>query len=564
MSKAHTLPRDTVASMTQGASPVSDYRNANSYVDAVGEGPRSESEPRQTSFEVYSAQQDPPYVRDVSEGEDIAAFALLACRNSVSRSSSGSSGEGAAEGAGGGDGGAGGGAGRVDSGSWMNLLRSGGEPTSLSGSLFPRSSSGSSAASGTASSGAGAGGFGRGSVLSAMDNDPGPMPEHAPFGFGSYSGTGGNHAPQRHASRSQTARRLLASSFGRSYGSGIHDRGGSGGNGGGGGGGIGPGRVAGSSGWMPVPCMPGMAGAGSPGTGGIDRCCQGPPHRFRQCSFDPHKPVLGLPLQSNSWDGSYHPLPAAGPSLARVSPAMPLDNQSYFVSFGTTSFTGGTRPAAYEGVRPSRQPLAVGGRFIDEASCVREEGGGGGIEVMAPTTHPPHARTVAPVRTTPPVQGAEAAPRNRLFGGSTVTRLTERNDTRNNGVEEDESSHGRKPSFDHLKSLIPGFEALTGGSGGGARHAGNSNCGIGGDGGNGRSSFPEGKMEPRATTPLEGRMDPPLADGGVGLLKRPFSAIDGSACHNKKPISVSGLTLGQEHIVTPRQVCCWFGIASIQ
>lgn len=561
MAKTDTVPGDMVASMPGGVSAVSGDRIEDSYVDAAGEGPRSEAEPRQTSFEMYSAQQDPLYLRDVSEGEGIAAFALLECGQSVGRSSSGSSGEGVGEGAGGGGGdgsggGAGSDAGRIDSGSWMNLLGSGGEPTGLPLSAFPRSGSGSS----TSSSGAGAGGSGRGAVLSAMDNDPGPMPDHAPFGFGRYSGSGATQTPRPRASRSRTSweRRLFASSLENPHGSGTRERGG----GSGGGGGIGPGRVSGASVWMPVHSLPSMGGAGPLGmVGSGRRSSQGPPPTFRQCSFDPHEPVFGLPLQSDTWGGQYHTVPVGPPPTVGVAPAMPPADRSFSsLNGGSMSFTGGSRPAAgHGGFHPRMVPYAAAGGFVEATSRVRDGGPGGGIEVSAPTTYPPHARNVAPVRIAATVQGAEAAPRNRLSGGSTVTRLGEHNDNRNDDVKEDASDHAPKPSFDHLKSLIPGFEALTGGGGGG-RQAANSNGGMGGDAGNGRSSFSEGIGNKRAVTPPEGKMDSPSGGGSGGLLKRPFSAVDSSSCHNGKPVAVDGLTIGQEHIMTPRQVC-WFGFA---
>lgn len=477
---------------------------------AKGAPPQSEGEHRVTSFEMFH--EDPPYVRDVSEGEGIAAFALLACGQSSSRSNSGSGG------AVGGVGSAG--PGRMDSGSWMNLLGSGGEPTSAVPQFFPssssngsRSNSSSSATSGTGSSnGADAGGGPFRSL--AMDNDPGPMPEHVPFGGGNYSRQPFDAGPPNPRRVRPSLSRWERRHWSLEKPTGVYDGRDVDGSG------CRAGAAAHSS-WTPV--FP----TAQPGIGRGRRYKSDVPPTRRQCSFDPYEEVFGLGIATLHDTPSWRPYPLTMPRATYM-----LGGRSLL----------GSRPIT---VGPAGYP----------AGCVESHvmlGGApaGGIEDVAPI-YPPQAWSVAPVVAAPATLPADLLPKHRSSGGCAVASswaptLRPTLDPNNSRIDSAAPKVLDKPSFNHLKSLIPGLEALSGGG----RHRAKNNSNAGDSSHGSASSLPErrdatlqasgahvpttggggavGTAHQPGMTLSQGELASPVAEGAVGSLKRPFSMLRGA------------------------------------
>lgn len=491
--------------------PSTDENGLGGGVVSYRESPARPPPEAQTSFEIFNS-------RNVSGVEGIAALALLACGQSASRSE-----------------------GRVDSHSWDELLGSGGEPTgncisslvpllteNSSGASTRSSSNTSTSSSGGESSLVGGDGNNNRSKASrpsgCIGDDPGPMPVRRPFerrpgASGAVAGNagGGNDRRRHRTTRNSWDLKVsaVASTFHRDTP--VRDTG------------LDHAHACEQPPWVrpgtPDPATGVYRGDGRGGYGGdVRRVLSETRHSkpmLRCPSFDPHKDV-DLPLEVSSWSGT---------STDVHSP----------LRSGIT--VAGNRTAG--GVEAG---VAIGG-------------GGGGTEVAAANC-PPEWTHAPPLRGDTSTRGTEAAAPTSVSGGSAVTPSWMLQPV------EDKSPNVQKPSFDALKMMIPGLESFTGGGRGAAVSSGGiapgSRVAPGRTDGmlQTPSTLPmsgEGPGTPSTTShtisgmPLgQGVPGEPSMLGGIGSLKRPFSAVEGS--DNGK----AGALARPTEMLTPRQVYARF------
>lgn len=260
-----------------------------------------------SSFEAFTGIPDDPSRRDapetpwrsVSEGEGIAAFALLACGQQRSVSRSNSRGDPVSSN-------------RVDSGVWGDLLASGGESVNLvlmGGRPKPTDERRDTLLDGTTNSSSGSNDSGMGSYARLKEQQQsmelGPMPSLPPFGgYKPGSGSGSRSRRRSSGSRPSPLREsrepnTLLLALDAPYGSG--------------GGTTASANYGGSSSWgRAYPTVPFAGEADRSDAGGDAVAWRAGPHEShgptRQRSFDPHmeidphnRDIVDLMLPSPSW-----------------------------------------------------------------------------------------------------------------------------------------------------------------------------------------------------------------------------------------------------------------------